>query len=310
MAQNFVLLDFSFRFFSRAAQVCRPYKGGRNLIPYPTRATARVAPTTFPHKYTERRTLRVEQSLPVRRRSRSQTGPSVHGLLSEIRREGQAPPLPSSRKFPSFGLAHLKQFCRPLEPGGPVCRPYKKRPQIHRRGRTLAGPPYPGTAGGASLSPAGFKKVFSVWVGKVLGAPARIRTGNVCSAKPGAVVEPHQRKFLQTQGPVARWEFRPATQILRAGNFVQPYRYASSVMGSGESGPMDLGGAKRSRSPSAASPAAFWLLCRRGQSNSPPAGGEIPPARNETALSSPPHPPQCAHWGTCPPGGRLMEKRR
>ena len=131
-----------------------------------------------------------------------------------------------------------------------------------------------------------------------------------CSAKPGAVVEPHQRKFLQTQGPVARWEFRPATQILRAGNFVQPYRYASSVMGSGESGPMDLGGAKRSRSPSAASPAAFWLLCRRGQSNSPPAGGEIPPARNETALSSPPHPPQCAHWGTFPPGGRLMEKRR
>ena len=208
LAQNFVLLDFSFRFFSRAAQVCRPYKGGRNLIPYPTPATARVAPTTLPHRYTERRALRVEQSLPVRRRSRSQTGPSVHGLLSEIRREGQASPLPSSRKFPSFGLAHLKQFCRPLEPGGPVCRPYKKRPQIHRRGRTLAGPPYPGMAGGASLSPAGFKKVFSVWAGKALGAPARIRTGNVCSAKPGAVVEPHQRKFLQTQGPVAREEFR------------------------------------------------------------------------------------------------------
>ena len=55
LVQNFVLLDFSFRFFARAAQVCRPYKGGRNLIPYPTRATARVAPTTFPHKYTERR---------------------------------------------------------------------------------------------------------------------------------------------------------------------------------------------------------------------------------------------------------------
>ena len=47
-------------------------------------------------------------------------------------------------------------------------------------------------------------------------------------------------------------------------------------MGSGESGPMDLGGAKRSRSPSAASPVAFCLLCRHGQSRSPPAGGEIP----------------------------------
>ena len=37
-------------------------------------------------------------------------------------------------------------------------------------------------------------------------------------AKSGAVVEPQQRQFLQTQGPVARREFRPATQILRAGN--------------------------------------------------------------------------------------------
>ena len=32
------------------------------------------------------------------------------------------------------------------------------------------------------------------------------------------------------------------------------------VMGPGESSPMDLGEAKRSRSPSAASPAAFWVI--------------------------------------------------
>ena len=31
------------------------------------------------------------------------------------------------------------------------------------------------------------------------------RTVSVGSAKPGAPTEPHQRKFLQTQGPVARW---------------------------------------------------------------------------------------------------------
>ena len=31
-------------------------------------------------------------------------------------------------------------------------------------------------------------------------------TRNVCSAKPGAKAEPHQRQFLQTQGPVARRE--------------------------------------------------------------------------------------------------------
>src|SRR5699024_5225131 len=76
-------------------------------------------------------------------------------------------------------------------------------------------------------------------------------------------------------------------------------------MGSGESGPMDLGGAKRSRSPSAASPVAFCLLCRHGHSRSPPAGGEIPPARNETALSSPPHPSRLRR-ATFPPGGRLL----
>ena len=37
---------------------------------------------------------------------------------------------------------------------------------------------------------------------------------------------------------------------------------------------MDLGGAKRSRSPSAASPVAFCLLFRHGKRRSPPAGGE------------------------------------
>ena len=37
-------------------------------------------------------------------------------------------------------------------------------------------------------------------------------------------------------------------------------------------------------------PAILWFLSHRWERNSPPAGGEIPPARNETALSSPPHP--------------------
>ena len=39
-------------------------------------------------------------------------------------------------------------------------------------------------------------------------------------AKSGAVVEPQQRKFLQTQGPVARKKSQKATQILRAGNIL------------------------------------------------------------------------------------------
>ena len=53
----------------------------------------------------------------------------------------------------------------------------------------------------------------------------------VGSAEPGAVVEPQQRQFLHTQGPVARMEPQKAAQILRAGNFAQPPRYASPVTG-------------------------------------------------------------------------------
>ena len=65
----------------------------------------------------------------------------------------------------------------PLGPGGPVCLLYGIFSAIQKR-RVQEAAPY---------------------------GPAPAAT---CSAKPGAVVEPHQRKFLQTQGPVAREEFR------------------------------------------------------------------------------------------------------
>ena len=82
---------------------------------------------------------------------------------------------------------------------------------------------------------------------------------------------------------------------------------------------MGLGGAKRSRSPSDASPVAFCLLCRHGQSRSPPAGGEIPSAGNGRIRTLPPHPPPSGapdpipsglrpsplDKGSRPPGGRL-----
>ena len=118
---------------------------------------------------------------------------------------------------------------------------------------------------------------------------------------------------------------------------------------------MDLGGAKRSRSPSAASPAAFWVISlvppgeaqrsgfagkrrskgtsavfatrrkrsrvdfattsRHGQSNSPPAGGEIPlrkePSSGPMRASGPTKkrsiiaPSSAPFGGTFPPRGRL-----
>ena len=64
---------------------------------------------------------------------------------------------------------------------------------------------------------------------------------------------------------------------------------------------------------------AFWFLCRRGQRNSPSAGGEIPPAGNGRIRTLPPHPPPSGapdpipsglrpsplDKGSRPPGGRL-----
>ena len=87
---------------------------------------------------------------------------------------------------------------------------------------------------------------------------------SVGSEKAGAELEPNRLKFLLTQGPVARIEYWNATQILRAGNEAQLFRRASPVMGSGV---QRLGAPERCASEQ--TPAAFWLLCRRGQSNPP-----------------------------------------
>ena len=73
---------------------------------------------------------------------------------------------------------------------------------------------------------------------------------------PGALVrqsQAHQRdrtsfNFCKGQGPVARREFRPATQILRAGNFMPGRRGNPRNGGPGVSGPMGT------KCPSAASP--------------------------------------------------------
>ena len=85
---------------------------------------------------------------------------------------------------------------------------------------------------------------------------------------------------------------------------------------------MDLGGAKRSRSPSAASPVAFCLLFRHGKRRSPPAGGETPLRTTNAIRNLPPHPsrlrratfpyPLCRFAtspldkGSRPPRGRLL----
>ena len=101
------------------------------------------------------------------------------------------------------------------------------------------------------------KKAFLTWIGESLGAPVVNESGTVGSAKPGAAVGPHRRQFLQPQGPVARWEFRPATQILRAESpwkFLRrgPVKWGPGVSRHGE----------RS-SPLRRPPAILWVLSHR-----------------------------------------------
>ena len=116
-----------------------------------------------------------------------------------------------------------------------------------------------------------YRGELPLWRAATWGRPyGRNQTGSVGSAKPGAVVKPQRRQFLQTQGPVARIKLQKATQILRAGR-IRPNPRDNPRNGVRGKQPMGLGGAKRSRSPSDASPVAFCLLCRHGQSRSPPA---------------------------------------
>ena len=166
-------------------------------------------------------------------------------------------------------------------------------------------------AGGASPSPTVLQRRTLLWVGKPLGAPARICARTVGSANPGAGVKPHQRQFLQTQGPVARNETMKATQILRAENYLPSPRGNPRNGGPGVRR-LWARSVHRSRPP-----AILWFLSHRWERNSPPAGGETPLRKQylkggaprssrptqKTALPSPPHP---ALRATFPPRGRLF----
>ena len=122
---------------------------------------------------------------------------------------------------------HPPRFARHLPLKGKACGRLIAAPTanpetflLFRRGRTPAGPPYLRTSGGASPSPTVLKKLFWDWVGEALGPPAVNGPGTVRSAASGVDVEPQQRQFLQTQGPVARREFRHSLRFPRAENFL------------------------------------------------------------------------------------------
>ena len=148
-------------------------------------------------------------------------------------------------------------------------------PQIRREGHT---PGWLLSAFGRftfSPSPTGFKKIFRDWVGEALGPPAVNRPSTVGSTNPGAVVKSQPLQFSTRPGPSGPKEIAECHSNFARRKFckIQQVR----VPRNGVRGKATMS----TECSSEPSPVAFWLLCRHGQSNSPPAGGEISSADNE-----------------------------
>ena len=155
-----------------------------------------------------------------------------------------------------------------------------------------------------------------------MGLPPGFVPATTYSAQPGAAVRPNQQQFWNSQAPVGRREFRPAAQILRAGNFAILNRYAPPAMGDRGPTPPVRGRCRE------ATEGIGW----RSYGHEVPVGrvprrsfGDFPigtlgkslaarrqrnpPATNATIPSSPPHPSRLRR-ATFPPGGRLKGSRR
>ena len=135
-------------------------------------------------------------------------------------------------------------------------RPYNAPetcPLIRRDLRSCHLPPKGKAYGRPQGSPLQRKPDHERWFGK----PRRR-----CGTAPAAI--------FANPGPSGPEGIAEAAPFLRAGNPATSNNRASPVMGSGVRRIW-----ARSAHPEP-SPGAFWFLCRHGQRNSPPAGGEIP----------------------------------
>ena len=113
------------------------------------------------------------------------------------------------------------------------------------------------------------------------------RTRSVGSETQAQTRDRSSFNFLKTQAPSGAGRDRTqALLIPRAGRILPTPRGNPRKWGPGPTPPVrgrcrvateGIGWAAMStKCSSKPSPAAFWFLCRRGQRNSPPAGGEIP----------------------------------
>ncbi len=178
--------------------------------------------------------------------------------------------------------------------GGPVCRPYAQRQQTTARQSQAQNGNRTGFNFPLSQPPVG-RQEFR-W-------PLRFCAPEILQHLSGE----RSRK----RGP-GKGEYGHGVPILSRPR----RRFAQSIVAPGEAQRSGFAGKRRSKGAVAVfavrrkrRQADFATTSRRGQSNSPPAGGEIPPAYNKPDPKSA-HPPQCAHWGTFPQGEGLYKKQK
>ena len=143
--------------------------------------------------------------------------------------------------------------------GSPVCRLYKRNGSLaagDRKGRPYGVLRIRGTVrpGGRALQGEPPERA-----GEGTRPYGVIRTGSVGSAKPGAVLEPHQQQILFPQGPSGPGRKRTqALLILRAGSAARRNRSASPANGVRGKATMDT------KCPSEPSPAILKVNCPEG----------------------------------------------
>ena len=202
---------------------------------------------------------------------------------SEGRRAGEGTrPYADARALPPIGRGRSQTGPRAATWG----RPYEIRGTLRsfRRGRR------PRRPAGAHCAPLRRKTAPGRWFGNG-------------RRKSGTAPTPIFHK------PRAQW---PGGNLERHSDFARRKcrtTYQEGVLRNGVRGkrPMGLGVAKRSRSPSDASPVAFCLLFRHGKRRSPPAGSEISRAQRAKSELCPLIRPLRGHL---PPRGKALRGRR
>ena len=220
--------------------VCRPYG------PHPPRATARVAPTVRTNRsYNRDRSphpSRCACHLPQRKaRAGLRPAPAAYPETVHSYRRGRTPAGPQIHAARPGGRALQPSISRRLL-GRPKCRcgttpaavfadSGPQRPGGRGSGRLIAAP----TADNGPFLENGGRGHTPGWLLSAFGP--------VGSTNPGAVVKSQPLQFSTRPGPSGPKEIAECHSNFARRKYCKPNKYASPVMGSGESGPMDLGGA-------------------------------------------------------------------